>query len=106
MTNAEIIDAVKDRLVETYKPKAIYLFGSFAWGKPDGQSDLDLLVVVESSDEKLHKRGIRGARSLRGLHIAKDILVYTMEEFNELSSDVSSLCYKVRNEGVKLYEAA
>lgn len=106
MTNAEIIDTVKTRLVETYKPKVIYLFGSFAWGKPDRQSDLDLIVVVDSSDEHHHKRGIKGSRSLRGLNIAKDILVYTREEFNELSSDVSSLCYKVKNEGIKLYEAA
>ncbi len=106
MTNAEILDTVKERLVETYKPDVIYLFGSFAWGEPDGQSDLDLMVVVDSSDEKHHKRGIRGSKSLRGLNIAKDILVYTWEEFNELSGDVSSLCYKVKNEGVKLYEAA
>jgi len=106
MVNAEIIETVKDRLIKAYNPKVIYLFGSLAWGKPDEQSDMDLLIVVESSDERLHKRGIRGARSLRGLNIAKDILVYTREEFNELSSDVSSLCYKVRNEGIKLYEAA
>ncbi len=30
----------------------IYLFGSYAWGNPDDESDLDLLVIMKASDEK------------------------------------------------------
>ena len=106
MTNAEVIDTVKERLVETYNPEVIYLFGSYAWGKPDEQSDLDLLVIVKNSDEKSYKRALRGIHSLSGMKIAKDIIVYTEAEFEELSSDVSTLCYKIAQEGIKLYEAA
>lgn len=105
MTNSELIETVKSRLIETYNPEVIYLFGSYAWGKPDEQSDFDMLVVVNKSDEKPYKRGLKGFRSLRGMNIAKDIIVYTNEEFEELSNDVSSLCYKIKNEGIKLYEA-
>ncbi len=106
MTNAALIGAVKDRLIEAYKPKIIYLFGSLAWGDPDEQSDIDLLIVVKSSDEKSYKRSLRGIESLSGMKIAKDIIVYTEAEFEELSSDVSTLCYKISQEGIKLYEAA
>lgn len=106
MTNKEIIETVKERLIKTYNPKEIYLFGSFAWGKPDEQSDLDLLIVVDRSDEKPYKRAVRGIESLTGLKIAKDIIVYTKEEFERLCNDISTLCYKVRKEGIKLYEAA
>jgi predicted nucleotidyltransferase len=30
------------RLVNEFQPEAVYLFGSYAWGKPDKESDLDL----------------------------------------------------------------
>ena len=105
MVAADIIETAKNRLVKVYAPREIYLFGSFAWGKPDEQSDLDLLVVVNESDEKPYKRAIKGIESLRGLKIAKDIIVYTKEEFEKLCGDISTLCYKIRKEGIKLYEA-
>jgi predicted nucleotidyltransferase len=105
MTNSELIETVKSRLINVYNPKTIYLFGSFAWGKTDEQSDLDMLVIIEKSDEKPYKRSIKGIGSLSGLKIAKDIIVCTRDEFEELSSDVSTLCYKIKQEGIKLYEA-
>ena len=106
MTDPELIETVKSRLINAYNPEMIYIFGSYAWGNPDEQSDIDILVVVEKSDEKPYKRPVKGIRSLRGMKIPKDIIVYTIKEFEELSSDVSSLCYKVKKEGIKLYEAA
>lgn len=46
---------------------------------------------------------MRGCNSaLRGLGIAKDIFVYTQEEFKLLSEDMSSLLYRVKHEGLKL----
>ena len=85
-----------------YNPLSLYIFGSYAWGTPNKDSDLDLLVVVDHSNEKPYKRAIKGIRALRGMGIAKDILVYTKEEFNALSKDVSSLLYKVEKEGIRL----
>jgi predicted nucleotidyltransferase len=103
MISGKLIEEVKNRLVETYKPLEIYLFGSYAWGVPDEHSDLDLLVVVDRSGEKSYKRPIPGIRSLIGLKIPKDILVYTREEFDGMSGDVSTLCYKIKTEGKKIY---
>jgi predicted nucleotidyltransferase len=103
---SQIIEIVKDKLKEAYKPKVIYLFGSHAWGRPNEQSDLDVLIVVDKSDEKPYKRPRKGFESLRGLKIAKDIIVYTSDEFEELAADVTTLCYKIKKEGIKLYEAA
>ena len=89
-----------------YNPKEIYLFGSTVWGKPDEQSDLDVLVVVGTSREKPHRRVLKALEALKDLPMPKDILVFTEEEFYELSRDTSSLCHKVKNEGFRLYEAA
>ncbi|NLI30908.1 MAG: nucleotidyltransferase domain-containing protein [Nitrospiraceae bacterium] len=106
MVQPELLETVRQRLVATYEPLAVYVFGSHAWGSPDKGSDLDLLIVVASSDEKPYKRALLGIKALSGLGIAKDILVYTSEEFEELAGHVSTLCYKVKHEGIKLYEAA
>lgn len=106
MIQPDIVEKVIQRLAAAYNPETIFIFGSYAWGNPEQANDIDILVVVENSEEKPYKRITKGLRSLRGLKIPKDILVYTREEFEELAEDVSSLPFKVRNEGVKVYEAA
>lgn len=103
MITPEIIEEVKKRLIQTYDPIAIYLFGSYAWGHPNDESDLDILVVVHSSDEKSHKRSIVGRRALWDLNIAKDLIVYTKDEFDARVADTYSLVHKVKTKGKVLY---
>ena len=97
-----LFETITTRLHDAYNPLSLYVFGSYAWGTPTKDSDVDLVIVVESSEQKPYKRAIKGIRALRGLGIAKDILVYTKDEFKTLSQDVSSLLYKVEKEGIKL----
>ena len=106
MISEKILEEVKNRLVTTYNPLAIYLFGSYAWGTPDEESDLDLLVVVESSDEKSYKRAIPGHEALFGLCISKDILVHTKEVFEQRLHDRSTLEYKIKHHGRMMYARA
>lgn len=106
MVSKEILEEVKNRLVTTYNPVAIYLFGSYAWGSPTEDSDLDLLIVVDHSDEKSYKRPIPGYDVLFGLGISKDLIVATQEEFLRRSSDVTTLEYKIKNEGEVIYARA
>ncbi len=101
----QIIDRVIKHLVDAYQPTTIFIYGSVAWGTPDDQSDLDVLVVVERSDEKPYKRILKGQRCLRGIKIPKDILVYTSSEFNAMADNRASLCYKIKREGIKAYDA-
>ena len=103
MMHQNIIDEVKNRLIEVYHPLEIYIFGSYAWGNPTADSDLDLLIVVEHSSEKKHKRGIKGSLSLYGLGLSKDIVVFTKDEFDHRVNDVTTLCYKVKKEGLQIY---
>lgn len=103
MITPEIIEEVKKRLISVYQPEAIYLFGSYAWGQPDDESDLDLLVVVRESNEKSHKRTIAGRRVLFSLDIPKDLMVYTQDEFNARINDPTSLVHKIKNRGKVIY---
>ncbi|KKP26110.1 MAG: polymerase, beta domain protein region protein [candidate division TM6 bacterium GW2011_GWE2_31_21] len=106
MINKDVIEEVKDRLVKTYNPIAIYIFGSYAWGYPSEDSDLDLLIIVDKSDEKSYKRPISGYKALRGLDISKDIIIFTKEEFERAANDVSTLGYKIKKYGELIYARA
>ncbi len=104
MKPLDFLDEIKIRLVKTYDPIEIYLFGSHAWGTPNEESDIDLLVVVESSDEpKRYKRSFVGYRALVGLRVANDVVVYTKAEFETISQDLNSLACKVKNNGKRIY---
>jgi predicted nucleotidyltransferase len=103
MVTQAVIEEVKNRLVKAYDPLAIYLFGSYAWGTPDEDSDLDILIVVEKSDEKSYKRPLPGQRILFGLGISKDLVVYTKEEFERALTNPTTLAYKVGRDGRLMY---
>lgn len=106
MINQEVIEEVKNRLVKAYNPVTIYLFGSYAWGTPTEESDLDLLIVIDQSKEKTYDRPRVGQRALFGLGISKDMIVYTKDEFEKYSHKKNSLCYKIKKDGKLIYAKA
>jgi uncharacterized protein len=106
MTRKKILDEVKNRLIKVYNPIAIYLFGSYAWGTPSKDSDLDLLVVIDRSNENSYKRPVLGYHALRGLDISKDLLIFTKEEFELAAKDAATLMYKIKKSGELLYARA
>lgn len=77
------IQEIADKIVKEYQPEKIILFGSYAWGKPNEDSDVDLFVVKESCENKIERQ-----RKLRRLlfdsdYPAMDLLVYTSEEIEK-----------------------
>jgi len=64
-TISKLLDQVTEKLVLALKPEKIILFGSYAYGTPTEDSDIDLLVVIANSDEPRYKRA-RGFTSLTG----------------------------------------
>lgn len=45
----EAIEAVTEQIAEEFQPERIVLFGSYAYGEPDPDSDVDLLVVMDTA---------------------------------------------------------
>jgi predicted nucleotidyltransferase len=83
----------------------IYLFGSYAYGKADHNSDLDLCVIT--NDSNIRKRDlIRLIRESISKVATKpvDILVYDQDEFLERAKINTTLEHKITNEGVSVYE--
>lgn len=106
MITQETIEEVKNKLIKTYDPLAIYLFGSYAWGKPEEDSDLDLLVVVDDFKKDKYSDMVEGYKALAGMGIPKDIILYTKPQFDEASRDITTFCYKIVKKGKKIYAKA
>lgn len=45
----QTLDEIVRRLVAEYQPEKIILFGSYAYGQPHADSDLDMLIIKETS---------------------------------------------------------
>lgn len=79
MTRRTITKSIKqitDKIVKEYKPEKIILFGSYAWGKPHEDSDLDIFVIKNTKTPSL-KRIEELDRIFTRREIAMDFLVYT-----------------------------
>lgn len=102
----KLIDIIRTKLVETYNPLEIYLFGSYVWGSSTENSDLDLLIVVdELSNDRLNLL-VDGYMALSNLGIAKDLFLYTKKEFEENAADIYTICFKVKQDGKQIYAKA
>ncbi len=73
------INAVVRKIVNEFNPEKIILFGSYAYGKPTIDSDVDVLVVMESN-ERPAVRAARVYRAVQGKMFPMDILVRTPQE--------------------------
>jgi len=99
----DLLEKAVERLKSEFQPEQIWLFGSHAWGTPTEDSDVDLMVIVPSSDERPVRRMQRAQRCLRGIGFAKDVLVNTRSEFDRYRHLRASLSHKISEQGRKLY---
>lgn len=102
------IDEIVQILVRECQPEKIILFGSYANGKANDDSDLDL-AIVKNSDLPQHKRSIEFRKALRAggrrWLFGMDILVYTPEEIKTFEHSPTSLIHEILTNGKMLYEA-
>ena len=81
----------------------IYLFGSYAYGKPTADSDLDICVILDNVENQL-EINISISKALYYKNILKcDLLVYKEEQFYN-SDNYKSIENTIMNEGKILYE--
>lgn len=97
----EIVTIIKANI----DPVMIFLFGSFASGNPDAESDIDLLIIAPSKDRPLERRlKLRKMLLEYDRRIGLDLLVYTPDEFEMLIDEPSSFIYSVVQQGLKIYD--
>lgn len=98
-----VLQEIVRRLVETYQPEKIYLFGSAARGEATPDSDYDVLVIVPDGTPKAKRSSGRAYRALHGVDVPVDVLVWRRTYFTERLSWESTLPATVAREGRLLY---
>jgi predicted nucleotidyltransferase len=105
--NAEIqtqITTVKDAILATVPAERIYLFGSYAYGVPTADSDLDFYVVLkdDATNPLLVLEEIYGKIADYPHQKSIDVLAQYRSKF-DARSRLLTLERKVASEGVLLY---
>ena len=99
--NAKIQDLCR-QIVENFHPQKVILFGSYAYGKPNEDSDVDLLVVMP----------YQGRNSQKAIEILSkiktpmplDLLVRTAEQVKERIEMEDFFMQDIVSKGKVLYE--
>jgi predicted nucleotidyltransferase len=100
-TRREIQQMVR-RIVRRFHPERIILFGSHARGDAGPDSDVDLLVVMPFRGSKREKQ-LEIRLALRNIHVPKDIVVTTPEEFQWRKEVPGTIERPAAREGKVLY---
>jgi len=105
MISNEVLQKIKERLVSSFRPQRIILFGSQARGTADDRSDVDILVVC-NFEGKRRQLMLEMDRSLIGLKLARDIVILTPEEFERDRYIPGTIARPAWLEGKVLYETS
>jgi len=103
MLPTQTIQAAVDRIVAAANPSRVILFGSYARGEANDDSDLDLMVVEPVVEDRAAEM-IRLRRAVGRVGIGVDVLVYSDAEFDERKDWLSHVVYWAALEGKVLYE--
>ena len=96
------IQTVVDKIVKEFNPEKVILFGSYAWGTPHEDSDVDLLVVKETEDTR--KTAIEIRKKLFPAYFPMDVLVYPSKSLDEkITVDRNLFLEDIVKNGVILY---
>jgi uncharacterized protein len=109
--NNYYIQQLKESFKEL-KPHLVLLFGSYAYGNPHSDSDIDLMVITE--DEFIpqtfkERTDLYISVSEHILPISKqipvDLIVYTKPMYQQFLENDSSFSKEILNKGIVLYES-
>jgi uncharacterized protein len=98
----EALRALTDKIVKAVKPEAVILFGSYAYGQPTPDSDVDLLIIwnTRKSDPDRY-RAI--SEVLRPRPFPLDIVVRTPREIALARKRIDPFLNEALRQGKQLY---
>jgi len=104
LSNPKAIESLVQSIIEAVHPLKIILFGSYARGKTNPDSDIDLLVVMP---EGVHCRRTAQLlyRQIKGLGVPFDILVATPSDLEKHKDNIGLIYRAVLQEGREIYVA-
>jgi predicted nucleotidyltransferase len=101
---ARNIHAVVKQIAAQFNPEKIILFGSYAYGKPQPESDVDLLVVMETP----LRNSEQAAQIVRAIdyHFGMDLLVRRPQQLSERVALGDSFLREITEKGKVVYARA
>ena len=110
MTGLNYIPLIVEKLIAT-KPEKIILFGSYAYGEPTNNSDLDILVVtgdkiIPSSFAEKSKIYLKISHAISDIkkEFPVDLIVHTKAMHQQFIQDNSLFAQELLMKGKVLYE--
>ncbi|MEM3563272.1 MAG: nucleotidyltransferase domain-containing protein [Candidatus Jordarchaeaceae archaeon] len=96
---------IVEKLKSEYKPLKIILFGSYAYGNPGEDSDIDLLILKDTGGRRVD-RFVEVKRIIcdPNRRIPVSALVYTPEELEERLRMGEDFVKEIVEKGIVLYE--
>jgi len=108
--NWHVVEEVTERL-KKLEPYKVVLFGSYARGTATEDSDLDVMVVLDSNErsknfDEFIERGKPVSAAVRELRktMPMDLIVYTLAEFEYLRHEKDFFVEEIMENGKVLYE--
>ena len=100
------IETIVRQVVDAYRPEKIILFGSYAYGQPNADSDLDLLIIKETPERFIDRwTKIRKIVSDPKRSIPFDPIVLTPREVDERLAIGDQFIEEIITKGEVLYAA-
>jgi predicted nucleotidyltransferase len=106
MDRNEYISKIVERIKEE-QPEKIILFGSYAYGRPDNESDIDLFVIKNISANEIRDFRLNLKLKLWDLvkkwNIPVDIIVDNQERMNQRINDGDMFYKEILSKGNVIY---
>ncbi len=102
-----VIASMVDAITDAVPTDSIYIFGSYARQEERPSSDVDIMVVTNSDDERPLRYAARASKSISRLMydagLDYDLLTRYRNDYLDRRARRTTVDYAIANEGVKIY---
>jgi predicted nucleotidyltransferase len=102
----DMILEIVSKIKKEYQPNKVILFGSYAYGQPDRDSDIDLLIIKDTPERPIDRQvAVTRIASDSKRLIPLEVIVLTPEEVRERLRIGDQFLREILSKGEVLHEA-
>lgn len=101
MISSQQINKIVKIIKKTTDPQAVFLFGSYATGTANENSDLDIVIIKNNIRDK-HKELFKIRKALFENWVPMDLLLMDEAEYNNRKAVYGTIQYEIAHKGKKI----